>query len=210
MFTGIIEIIGEVCENRDGRLEILVSGKFDKGIQIGSSIAVNGACLTLSERKTKNEKRKSLLYFDVVPETLRRTNLGLLQKGDKVNLERALKADGRFEGHIAQGHIDATGRITHYELLITNYGTEDRIFTIEFSKEYMRYIVPKGSVAVDGISLTVVDVARDYFTVAIIPHTWENTIAQFYKQGTMVNIEVDILAKYVERSVRNEARKRYL
>ena len=201
MFTGIIETIGEVCENRDGRLEILVSGKFDKGIQIGSSIAVNGACLTLSERKAKIEKRKSLLYFDVVPETLRRTNLGLLQKGDKVNLERALKADGRFEGHIAQGHIDATGRITN---------TEDGIFMIEFSKEYMRYIVSKGSIAVDGVSLTVVDVARDYFTVAIIPHTWENTIAQFYKQGTMVNIEVDILAKYVERLVRNEARKRYL
>jgi riboflavin synthase len=195
MFTGIVETIGEVCGNRDGRLEVLVSGAFGKGIKTGSSIAINGACLSVVKCKLSNGK--CFLCFDVVQETLRCTNLGLLKKGDTVvNLERALKAGGRFEGHIVQGHVDATGRIT-------NYRTEDRIFTIQLSKVgLMRYIVPKGSITIDGISLTVVDVGRNYFTVAIIPHTWENTIVRFYKKGTVVNIETDILAKYVERVIR--------
>ena len=191
MFTGIIQQIGEVVENAHGELTILVQAFFARSIKRGSSIAVNGACLTV-KLKAQNSNFSVVLCFDVVQETLRCTNLGLLQKGDAVNLERALKADGRFDGHIVQGHVDATGRIT-------NDRAEDRIFTIALSKEYMRYIVPKGSIAVDGISLTVVDVAQDSFTVAIIPHTLEHTIMQFYKKGSIVNIEVDILAKYVNQ-----------
>lgn len=187
MFTGIIETIGAVEKNRAGRLEVLVSLKFGNGIKTGSSVAVNGACLTIIQNV--KFKIQNLLCFDVVPETFSRTNLGLLKKGDTVNLERALKAGGRFEGHIAQGHVEAVARITNIE---------DGIFTIEFSKEYMRYIVPKGSVSVDGISLTVVDVLKNYFTVAVIPRTMENTIAKFYKKGSVVNIEVDIIGKYVE------------
>lgn len=194
MFTGIIEQIGRVIQNKNGTLAISVPSSFARGLKIGASVAVNGACLTNVKCQMSNVK--SLLCFDVIPETLRCTNVGLLKKGDKVNLERALKADGRFEGHLVLGHIDATGRIT-------NYGTEDRIFTIALSKECTRYIVPKGSIAVDGISLTVVDVARDYFTVAIIPHTLKNTIVQYYEKGTIVNVETDIIGKYATKTRRS-------
>jgi riboflavin synthase len=197
MFTGIIEQIGTVVKNEKGGLAILVSLSFSRGVKIGSSIAVDGACLTVVKCQLSNVNCQ--LYFNVVPETLRRTNLGLLQKGDQVNLERAMKANGRFEGHIVQGHIDGIGRIKNYELRITNDGTEDRIFTIELNQECMRYIVSKGSIAVDGVSLTVVDALKNYFTAAVIPHTFENTIAHDYKKGARVNIEVDILAKYVDK-----------
>ncbi len=203
MFTGIIEQIGTVVKNKKGGLTILVSLAFSRGVKIGSSIAVNGVCLTVVQIKDyklrhNGGKTKSLRCM-IVPETLRRTNLGLLQKGDQVNLELALKANGRFEGHIVQGHIDDIGRIKNYELRIMNDGTEDRIFTIELNQECMRYIAPKGSVSMDGISLTVVSVGKNFFTVAIIPHTFQNTIVGQYKKGTRVNVEVDIIAKYVAK-----------
>ncbi|MBI4360063.1 MAG: riboflavin synthase [Candidatus Jacksonbacteria bacterium] len=193
MFTGIIEQIGEVLKNENGKLTVAVTSSFEKGMKIGSSIAVNGACLTAVKFKTK------VVIFDITTETLRCTNLGLLKKGDEVNLERAMKAGDRFEGHIVQGHIDANSKLKTQNSKLRDNGGKDTILSIEIPRGLEKYIVPKGSIAVDGISLTVVDVARDYFTVAIIPHTLENTIAKFYKEGSVVNIEVDILAKYVHK-----------
>ncbi len=201
MFTGIIETIGAVEKNRGGRLEIEVGNEFGKDIKQGTSVAVNGACLTnvkCQPRKLSGSNVKCLLCFDVVPETFSRTNLGLLQKGDKVNLERALKADGRFEGHILEGHVDEKSNVKCQMSKLKKDCTKDIVIAIEIPKNLKKYIVPKGSVAVDGISLTVVDVLKNYFTVAVIPHTMENTIAKFYKKGSLVNIEVDIVGKYVQ------------
>ena len=187
MFTGIVEEVGSVAGASNTGLTISASTVMDD-LKVSDSISVNGACLTVTDRSD------SSFSVDTVPETLRRTNLGALKEGDSVNLERPMATDGRFGGHIVQGHIDGTGRV----LSVEQEG-EARNFKFEADDSIMRYVVEKGFVAVDGTSLTVVDCDYRTFSVTIVPYTWENTIFGTLKPGDPVNLEVDIIAKYVER-----------
>lgn len=191
MFTGIIEeagVVARLAQNAEGaRLEIRAPGVSGEA-QIGDSIAVNGVCLTVVEKSADQ------VAFDAVTETLRRSSLGALGEGSRVNLERPLRANGRFDGHIVQGHVDATATLTS----ATEEGNSRRLrFTVD--AELLRYVVEKGSITVDGISLTVAAVGSDWFEVVIIPHTWEVTNLSERTPGDRVNLEVDVLAKYVER-----------
>lgn len=191
MFTGLIEEKGKIASKSVGakscRLKIEASVIFDD-LTLGDSVAVNGVCLTVSMIDFP------FFYADVMAETVRKSNIGNLNTGDFVNLERAMKLGGRFGGHIVSGHIDGTGTITS----ITR---EDNahIITIATDSNILRYIVYKGSVALDGISLTVANVSNDSFTVSIIPHTGEETTLLNKKTGYKINIECDVIGKYVER-----------
>ena len=187
MFTGIVEEIGQVNSMAEGRLEIMAEHVFTD-LPEGGSICVNGACLTVTGYG------KGSFTTQVVPETLRRTNLGLLSSGDNVNLERPIPMGGRLNGHMVQGHVDGTGRVAD----LTNDG-EALIVRVEAPSSIMGYIVSKGFVALDGTSLTVVDCDEDAFSVTIVPYTRTHTLLGMCKIGDIVNLEVDILAKYVER-----------
>ena len=187
MFTGIVEEVGKVSETSATGLSIEASIVMDD-LKVSDSICVNGTCLTVTDRSG------STFSVDTVPETLRRTNLGALKAGDAVNLERPMGTDGRFGGHIVQGHIDGTGKV----LSVEQEG-EAHNFKFEAGDSIMRYVVEKGFVAVDGTSLTVVDCDYRTFTVTIVPYTWENTVLGYREPGDPVNLEVDIIAKYVER-----------
>ena len=187
MFTGIVEEMGRVDVVAKGGLTIS-AGKVMSDLAVGGSISLNGACLTVTSRD------ESSFSVDVVPETLRRTNLASLQPGDPVNLERALQAGERFDGHIVQGHVDGTGTIKS----ISADG-QATLVTIQAPPSVTRYVVEKGFVAVDGTSLTVVNCTGDVFTFTLVPYTKENTVLGSRRAGEPVNIEVDILAKYVER-----------
>lgn len=193
MFTGIVEEIGTVCEvKRNGNNSYIriIAEKVLSDVHIGDSIAVNGVCLTVTRHDG------NIFQADVMNETLSRSSLGSLRNGSKVNLERAMSAEGRFGGHIVSGHIDGTGKITD----IKNDGIAIW-YTISAKPEIMRYIVEKGSVAIDGISLTVARVTENNFSVSIIPHTAEQTILSLKKNGDTVNLENDIIAKYVEKLI---------
>ena len=187
MFTGIVEEVGTVHAAGQGRLAIAAC-KVMPTLEIGGSINVNGTCLTVT---TLNSDQ---LTVDVVPETLRRTNLGLLRPDSPVNLERPLRADGRLDGHIVQGHVDGTGTIGR----ISDDG-EALMVRIDVPERLVRYVVEKGFIAVDGVSLTVVHCDEAGFSVTVIPHTRDHTIFGSRSAGDAVNIEIDILAKYVER-----------
>ena len=189
MFTGIVEEVGAVAGVRPGGFSIRAS-KVLEALDIGDSVSVNGACLTVTDLGPGS------FSVDVVPETLRRTNLGSLSGGSPVNLERGVRAGGRLDGHIVQGHVDATGMIESIR-----EDADAVMVTIEASPSIMRYVVEKGFIAVDGVSLTVVGCDEERFSVTIIPHTRAHTIMGSRKDGDTVNIEVDILAKYVERLV---------
>ena len=193
MFTGIVEEIGTIVGTRPGGFSIRASDVLE-GLGLGDSISVNGACLTATELGPGS------FSVDVVPETLRRTNLGSLSEGSPVNLERGLRAGGRLDGHIVQGHVDGTGRIES----IREDGDAVMV-SIAAGPSIMRYVVEKGFIAVDGVSLTVVGCDEERFSVTIIPHTWKHTIMGLRECGDQVNLEVDILAKYVERLVRAES-----
>lgn len=191
MFTGIIEEIGtvkEVCRNGNNSFLRIQAEKVLSDVQLGDSIAVNGVCLTVTKFDGK------IFQADVMNETLNRSSLGSLRTGSPVNLERAMSANGRFGGHIVAGHIDGTGVITD----IKNDGIAVW-YTIKADAGIMRYIVKKGSVAIDGISLTVAKVTDSSFSVSIIPHTAEQTILSSKKIGDIVNLENDIIGKYVEK-----------
>jgi riboflavin synthase len=192
MFTGIVSGGGLVAESRPGRLGIEHQPTAES-IAIGASVAVNGVCLTVVEVEG------AVFYADVVPETRKRTNLRTLKPGDRVNLERPLTPEGLLDGHLVQGHIDATARVRQVEE--RELGRE---VTIELPRELAGYVAEKGSIAVDGVSLTVVSVDDQdgSFTIAYIPHTLEQTTAGGYQKGTTVNLEVDVVARYVERLVR--------
>lgn len=193
MFTGIVEGTGQVVSLRRGKLatEFTIAIPILKRAgRIGSSIAVNGACLTVVA------KRGDRFRFDVLNETLARTNFGDLRPGSLVNVERPLRADGRLDGHFVQGHVDGTGTVKRWEKVGSDYVLEVRV-----ARSLMTYLVEKGSVAIDGISLTVAGVGRDWFRIWIIPHTRAITNLQSARPGTRVNVEVDILAKYVARVV---------
>ena len=187
MFTGIVEEVGTVRTAGDGRL-VIGASEVLSDVKVGDSIAVNGACLTVT---TYDESGFSV---DVVPETLRRTNLGELTTGSPVNLERSMPAYGRFGGHMVQGHIDGTAAIRSIE------SEGDALMVIfDAPPPIMRYLVEKGFIAVDGASLTIVNCDNFSFSVTIIPHTRENTVFKSKKVGDSVNLEVDIMAKYIER-----------
>ena len=187
MFTGIVEEVGAVRAVEPGRL-IIGASEALIDVKVGDSIAVNGACLTVT---THDESSFSV---DVVPETLRRTNLGGLVVGSPVNLERSMPANGRFGGHVVQGHVDGISTIRSIE-------GDGEALTVVFDapSSLMRYVVEKGFIAVDGASLTIVHCDNFSFSVTIIPHTQANTVFRSRQVGDSVNLEVDIMAKYVER-----------
>lgn len=191
MFTGIVEEVGKIKNIKKGIkssiLEIKGSKIFDD-IHIGDSIAVNGICLTVTSFNN------TTFTADVMPETMQRTSLGILKTDSLVNLERAMPANGRFGGHIVSGHIDSTG-------IITNLKKDDNAvwITISTDKNILKYIVEKGSIAIDGISLTVAYVNDKVFKVSIIPHTKENTALLSKKVNDIVNLECDIVGKYIEK-----------
>ncbi|MBW9211704.1 riboflavin synthase [Mumia sp. zg.B21] len=191
MFTGIVEELGSVAgiEEQDDAIRLTLRGPLvvsDAGH--GDSIAVNGCCLTVTDQDADT------FTVDVMKESLDKTSLGALAVGDPVNLERAMRADGRFGGHVVQGHVDGTGTIAsrtaseHWEVV-----------AVAYPRELGRYLVPKGSVTVDGTSLTVVDVDDETFTISLIPTTLAATTLGTKQPGDPVNLEVDVLAKYVER-----------
>ena len=187
MFTGIVEEVGTVRTADQGRLTI-AAREVMPTLEIGGSISVNGTCLTVTSMDSDE------FSADVVPETLRRTNLGLLRDNSPVNLERPLRADGRLDGHIVQGHVDGTGTIDG----ISEDG-EALMVRIDLPEGLARYVVEKGFIAVDGVSLTVVHCDEAGFSVTVIPHTRDHTVFGSRSVGDAVNIEIDILAKYVER-----------
>ena len=194
MFTGIVEETGEVLaveENDEGR-RLRVGTTFE--LREGQSVSVSGACLTVEEH---GDGWFSLFLAE---ETLDRTYLGALEAGDAVNLERALPADGRLDGHFVQGHVDATGEV----LAVERVG-EDWQYTFSLPESQGRYVVEKGSIAVDGISLTVADRDVETFRVAIIPETYELTTLSEKAVGDPVHLEVDVIAKYVESLVETRA-----
>lgn len=191
MFTGIVEHLGKVASLDDldrGRNLSIDAGPLAADASVGDSVAVNGVCLTVVS--TDGDR----LSFQAVGETLDRTNLGALQPGDSVNLERPVAASGRFDGHIVQGHVDGVGTV---ESVVAD--GDGRRMTISVPAPLRRYIAEKGSVAVDGVSLTVAGVTETGFEVALIPHTLAVTTLGARKPGDRVNIEVDVIAKYVER-----------
>lgn len=191
MFTGIIEELGviETTEVRSGSGRLFVKGeKTLKGLEIGDSVAVNGVCLTVSAI------REGCFIADVMRETLNKTNLSELHRGMGVNLERALKVNDRLGGHFVTGHVDGVGFISSITLVENSL-----LISIQAPLQVTRYLVSKGSVAVDGISLTVADLTPELFYVSIIPHSLEVTNLGQKKTGDTVNLEADILAKYVER-----------
>lgn len=187
MFTGIAEEVGSVALVPAGGL-VITAGKVLEGTQLGGSMAVNGVCLTVTAFDSKS------FSVDVMPETLQLTNLGRLRAGGKVNLERPLALGGQVGGHLVQGHVDDTGKVAS----VAAEG-EAVLIRFEASPEVMRYIVPKGFIAVDGVSLTVVSRDAVSFTVSIVGYTRQNTILGNCKTGDIVNLEVDIIAKYVEQ-----------
>lgn len=199
MFTGIIEEVGTLksIQRKTNAIGLTISAyEIMKDIKLGDSIAVNGICLTVTSFADTD------FTVDVMQETLSRTSLSSLKNGGKVNLERAMSMKGRFGGHIVTGHIDGTGTITQIQ--------KDSIavwYTIKTMPSIMRYIIEKGSIAIDGISLTVAKVSPDDFSVSIIPHTIENTILSSKKVNDVVNLENDCIGKYVERLVFSDEKK---
>ncbi|MBF0505381.1 MAG: riboflavin synthase [Nitrospirae bacterium] len=197
MFTGIIVELGEIASVEKGtassRLSV-AAGDIVRDAAIGDSIAVNGICLTVTAAD------KNILFFDVSYETLKSTNLESLKKGDRVNLEPSLTPNSKMGGHFVTGHIEGAGKIRSK----TVSGNAVRI-EIEAPAGILKYLVEKGSVAVDGISLTVVDVFKDAFSIVIIPHTAKSTTLGFKGAGSTVNLEPDILAKYVAKFVRPDS-----
>jgi riboflavin synthase len=199
MFTGIVEGLAEVKtiskvkeENKAVATKLRIYlGKFHRGLKAGDSVSVNGACLTVTRLY------KGMADFDVVDETIKRTCLSLIRPGDKVNLERSLRLGNRLEGHIVLGHVDGIGII---EEIIT-YPKETKLWIRIEDRQLLSSIVPKGSIAIDGISLTPVEVKDDKISISLIPHTLAITTLGLKSKGDGVNIEVDILSKYVRNNL---------
>jgi len=187
MFTGIIEELGKVRQITSNSIEIECKTVLE-GSKIGDSIAVNGVCLTVTTLS------KDGFTADVSPETFKVTALNGLKIGDFVNLERAMGVNGRFGGHIVSGHIDGMGEVVNIKKVGSFYNIE-----IELPSELSKYTIKKGSIGVNGISLTIAEIKDNIITIAVIPHTYENTNLKYLKTGDFVNIETDILAKYVEK-----------
>lgn len=190
MFTGIIAETGKIEKIKPGKggLELCITCSFAADIHIDESISVSGVCLTVIDR------RDDFFTVQCVEETLRKTSFSKITEGDEVNLERSLTLEKAIEGHIVQGHVDTVGRIEH----IKSEG-DDRLITVSYPEEFVPFIVGRGSVAIDGISLTVARESGTRFTVAIIPYTWNYTNLKHRNEGDKVNLEFDIFGKYVVR-----------
>ncbi|MEN6372055.1 MAG: riboflavin synthase [Armatimonadota bacterium] len=199
MFTGLVEEIGTVRSiTRGAGAELRIATHVvSDGAKIGDSIAINGTCLTVT-KITGNE-----LSFDAVEETLSRSSLGSLKPGDAVNMERSVSADRLFGGHFVLGHVDGLGTIQSFDKK-----PGETTLIIKAPEEVMRYVVTKGSIAIDGISLTVASCTEDGFRVAVIPHTFANTTLASKRAGDTVNLETDILGKYVEKFISGRSQKR--
>ncbi len=199
MFTGIIEEVGriELIRESDGNRRITVSAPtVAKELKKGDSVAVSGVCLTAVEITEKT------FSADLAQETWRLTSLSRIHEGALVNLELPMRADGRFGGHIVQGHVDGTGTVTRFDQLP---GADNFWLTIRIPSELERYVISKGSLSIEGISLTVAKIEGTQVEIAVIPHTAENTNLKSLKAGDPVNLEVDALAKYVEKMMRKES-----
>ena len=202
MFTGIVEETGTIEEIKPGTKSILLTVRANtcgRGLKVGASLAINGCCLTVVKLAARGKCR--LAQFDLLKETWNRTNLQFVKPGSLVNLERPLRTDGNLGGHFVTGHIDGIGRITCWERM-----GQDHVLDISAPADVMRYVVFKGSMAVDGISLTVAGVTRKGFRIWIIPHTYEVTALRERKVGDAVNLEADLIGKYVEKFVAARAR----
>jgi len=192
MFTGLVEAIGSVrsLEKRGDAARLTLETPLAGQLALGESLAVNGCCLTVTSRDDTSAS------FDLLVETLNRTNLGTLSSGSRVNLERALRADGRFGGHFVQGHVDTTG-----DVISSEKKGADLHLVISLSATGSRYLIEKGSIAVNGVSLTVASLGADQFRLWIIPHTLQETNLGDLQPGDRVNLEYDMLAKYAERQL---------
>lgn len=191
MFTGLTQQVGTLAGKKarsDGMSLVIRHAPWDAPLVVGESVAVQGACLTVTSIRTGE------FTCDVLAETLKKTTLGGISTGAKLNLERALRADDRLGGHIVTGHIDGTGRVHSLE-----QKGDDWILEVACGHELLAGIVPKGSVAIDGVSLTVADLRSASFTVHLIPHTWTHTSLHVLKTGWSVNLETDLIGKYVQR-----------
>lgn len=190
MFTGIVEQTGRIesFEQRESSARLRIACTMAGQVSPGQSVAVNGCCLT------STQENAGVLVFDLLHETLQRTNLGGMKQGSLVNLERALGASDRLGGHFVQGHIDCTARVIGLEPAGQDFRLE-----VELPEAFARYVIPKGSIAVDGISLTVAELKETSFIIWLIPHTMQITALHDRKAGDLVNLEFDMLAKYVER-----------
>jgi riboflavin synthase len=191
MFTGLIEEVGVCLALRRQADEIqlsLTAPGIAPHVKVGDSLAVNGCCLTVIKCNSEH------LHFDLLDETLQRTNLGELGEGSAINLERAIPADGRMGGHFVQGHVDCTAA-----LIARTFVARDLRLEFELPTRFSRYVVPKGSICVNGVSLTVADLTETSFSVCLIPHTRSGTNLEKLSRGGHVNLEFDILAKYAER-----------
>jgi riboflavin synthase len=201
MFTGIIEETGTVEKIAHGAKAIKLTiraGNSARGLKIGGSVAVNGCCLTAT--KISSRGKFKAIQFDLLEETWRRTNFQFLKVGSLVNLERPLRVDGEFGGHFVTGHVDGVGKILRWKKSDADY-----VLEIAAPKNVMRYTIEKGSIAVDGISLTVADVRKKSFWVWIIPHTFEVTALRERKTGDRINLEADLLGKYAEKFLSRKA-----
>jgi riboflavin synthase len=189
MFTGLIEergFIKEKIKTGEGIRFVLSAKKIMDDLKIGDSVAVNGVCLTVVKREKDN------FSVDTIEETLKKTNLGSTKLKDPVNLERPLMANARLGGHFVLGHVDTTGTVKQVKELSNSH-----FVTISFPKNYQKYLIPVGSVAIDGVSMTVAELGKDEFSVGVIPHTWEETIFANKRIGDTVNLEFDVLGKYI-------------
>ena len=191
MFTGIIKNLGKILELTDTKLTIETDADFVDELDSGASVAIDGICLTVVSQD------KNSFTIDFMPETLSRTNLKSLQPGSVVNLEMPAMPESFLAGHIVQGHIDGTAQLQS----ITDQGNS-RILKFSIPESISKYIVEKGSIAINGVSLTLIAAVNDYFSVGIIPHTWDTTMFHTFKAKDIVNIEVDVLAKYIERLIK--------
>jgi riboflavin synthase len=193
MFTGIVEAVGEVArmvESTPGTYLLELQTPLASQMKIGDSLANNGVCLTVVSQTS------SILGFDLLAETVTRSNLIDLKVGDLVNLERSMAASSRFDGHLVQGHVDTTAKL----LAVEAHGQDHRI-EVELPRDFARYVIFKGSIAVNGVSLTVAELLSDRFVNWIIPHTWSLTNLRQLQPGDQVNLEFDQIAKYLERLV---------
>ncbi len=205
MFTGIIEAVGHVAsiETLDGGRRLTLASEFAPELRVDQSVAVNGACQTVVAVADET--------FSVVAveETLAKTNFGDLRAGDRVNLERAMRPDGRLDGHFVQGHVDATGEVASVEALADSW-----LVRVRYPERFAPYLIPVGSVTLDGISLTVARLDDEALTVAIIPHTWTHTTVSGWEPGRAVNLEFDLIGKYVVRAMQHgvgtEPERRFL
>jgi riboflavin synthase len=203
MFTGIVEETGTVERIKPTAQSIELTVRANlcaRGLKVGASLAVNGCCLTVVKLAARGKSK--LAQFDLLRETWQRTNLQFAKPGSLVNLERPLRADGNLGGHFVTGHIDGIGKITRWERM-----RQDHVLDIAAPREVMRYVVFKGSMAVDGISLTVAGVGKQTFRIWIIPHTYEVTALRERKVGDAVNLEADLIGKYVKKFVADRTQR---